>query len=204
MFFHRLANRHEDDAFLFQFLLECCLYRYGIHDGVNGDAAKGEAFFEGNAEFVEGLCQFRVDVVRRLRSVRFLCHRVGIVRDCLIVNRRQCDMSPRRLFLPAPVSECVETEVKQPLRLALLCRDEPHDIFIQSDGYDFGMDVGGEPVFVFLFSHLTHKFVLFFHKGISSCVAASCVSVCRAIGADVQPYAYLSAKLLFFPDMTKK
>ena len=74
-----LADGHEDDTLLLQLLLECCLDRHGVHDGVDSDTAQREPLLKRDAQLVKCLHQLRVDIVGCLRRVGLLGERVGIV-----------------------------------------------------------------------------------------------------------------------------
>ena len=118
MLFDGLADRAEDDAFLAQLLLEGGLHRHRVHDGVDGGVAtQRQTLLQGNAQLVEGLLQFGVylSVARR-----FLGHRVGIIGNFLIVDRRHMHVSPLRLGLLFPVAERLQSELEHPLGLAFL------------------------------------------------------------------------------------
>lgn len=94
MLLYRLADGHEDDALLFQLLLESRLHGDRVHDGIHRHTAQCETFLQRDSQFVECLHQLRVDVVHGLHLALLLCHRVGIVRDSLIVYLRKGDMRP--------------------------------------------------------------------------------------------------------------
>ena len=59
-----------------------------------------------------------------------------------------------------PIVVCLEAEVEQPLRLALLGRDEAHHLFVQAHRNHFRVHIGGETVFIFLLGKLTHKLIV--------------------------------------------
>ena len=180
--FHSLAYGTEDNAFFAQLLLERCLHRHAVHDGVDGGvAAQGQAFFEGNAQLVESLHQFWVNsppygprggfysiaMKRRVYSAPpggrkggFLCRWVSIVADGLIVDRRHVHVSPSGLLLRAPVAESLQAEVEEPLRLTFLLRDEAHHVLVQACRDDLGVDVGGEAVLVFLLGNAAHQLIV--------------------------------------------
>lgn len=56
-----------------------------------------------------------------------------------------------------------ETELEQPLRLAFLVTDLADDVFVEPGFEQFGLDVGHETRFVFLFGETSEIFVG--HKG---------------------------------------
>ena len=51
---------------------------------------------------------------------------------------------------------------RKPLRFALFLRDQSHDIFVQTARNSFGLDVGGESVFVFV-AEVGNYLISFFH-----------------------------------------
>ena len=69
-------------------------------------------------------------------------------------------MAPLWLLLLFPVAERLQAELKHPLGLPFLSRDEPNDILVQPFLDYFSMYVGSETKLVFLFSYLTYKFIL--------------------------------------------
>ena len=74
MFLYCLAYRAEYYAFLGKFLFKSGLHRHRVHYGIDGCPAKCETFFERNAQFVERLHQFRVNVINGFRPFLFrLC-----------------------------------------------------------------------------------------------------------------------------------
>ena len=70
---------------------------------------------------------------------------------------------PARFRLLLPVAESLQPEVKHPLRLPFLSRDEPDDVLVQALLYDFSVHVRGEAELVFLLGHLADKVVITFH-----------------------------------------
>ena len=162
MLLNSLTNATEDDALLREFLLKGSLYRHGVHDGIDsGIAAECKTFLQGDTQLIEGLLQFRVYL-----SVadRLLSRRVGIVAYRLVVYLRQLHMSPCRLLHSLPVTESRQTKFQHPLRLILLLRNEPYNVFIQSYRYYLSLYVGSKAELIFLLRHLAHILILLFHN----------------------------------------
>ncbi len=152
-----LAYGAEDDAFLAQFFLESGLHRHRVHNGIHGSvAAQCQTFLEGDAQFVERLLQFGVNLSVALG---FLCHRVGKVTDVLVVDWRHMHMPPRGLLQRLPVAESLQAELQHPFGFTFLSRDEPNDILVQPFLYYFGMYIRREAELILLFGHLTHKLI---------------------------------------------
>ena len=167
MLAHGLADGAEDDALLTEFFAERRLDAHGVHDGIDSRTGQRHAFLQGDAQLVEGLHQFRVDLLLSLlplapRSLP-LSRGVGIVGDGLIVDVGHLEVAPSGLFQSEPVAVGIQAELQQPVRLALRHGDEAHDIFRQTLLDDVRLDVGGEAVLVLLLRHLAHKAVLFLH-----------------------------------------
>ena len=72
------------------------------------------------------------------------------------------EVSPGGSRLLLPIAEGLEAELKHPLRLVLLCRNEPHDIFVDTFLYNIRLHIGGEAIFIFLLRHLAYKLIAFF------------------------------------------
>ena len=68
MVLHRFGERAEDDADLGQLRLEGRRHRNAVEHGVDRDAREQLLLIEGNAELVECLPDFRVDLVEALQS----------------------------------------------------------------------------------------------------------------------------------------
>ena len=158
MILHCLANRREDDTLLGEFLLEGGLHRHRVHHCVDSRTAQGQALLKGNAQLVERFFQLGV----YLPVLWLLGQRVGIVGDGLEVDLRHMHMSPFRHRQREPVAISLQAEVEQPLGLALLLRDQPHHVLVESLGDDICVNVGGEAVLVLLLRHLLHISVFFF------------------------------------------
>ena len=156
MFLDGLADRAEDDSFLCQLLLEGCLYRHGVHDGINCRAAQCEPLLQRNPQLVEGLCQLRI----HLLVLGFLCQGVGIIGDVLQVQLGQMQMSPCRDGQRLPVVESLQTKIEEPLRLPFLLRNEPDNLLVQSFRDDLCMYIGCKAELVLLLCDLLYKFII--------------------------------------------
>lgn len=148
IFSHGLTDGAEDDALFLQFLLEGGFDRHGVHHGINGHTRECQTLMKRDAEFVEGFHQFGVYLFAAF--LLLFLGRVGIIRDGLIVDLWQVDVSPFGLLQCEPIAIGLQAEVEQPFWFAFLRGDETNDIFIEASLDDFRMDIGGEAVFVFL------------------------------------------------------
>ena len=107
---------------------------------------------ERDAELVEGRLDLRIEIVEALQ--RRLLLRGRVVDDVLEVDRREVHVVPLRFGHPLPDAECVQAPRQQPLRLALLGRDDPDDLLVQPRRDRLGVDVGDEAVLVVLIRKL--------------------------------------------------
>ena len=73
-------------------------------------------------------------------------------------------MPPSGLHLCEPIAVSLQTELQQPVGLALLLRDEANHVFVQTLFDDFSVYVGGEAKLVLLLSHTAYKLVLLAHS----------------------------------------
>ena len=67
----------------------------------------------GNTQFIECLYQFRIYFIHTLWSF-FLLRRIGIVRNCLIIDLRNTEMCPSRHFQRQPMAIRFQSELQQP------------------------------------------------------------------------------------------
>ena len=109
-----------------------CYSSFGEYLAVEGSetnmfTGQCHAFFEGDAQLVEGLHEFRVNLLVPLLTL--LAGGVGVVRYGLIVDGRQVDVRPVGLLQGEPVAVGLEAEVEEPFGLALLGRDEAVSTF---------------------------------------------------------------------------
>ena len=162
------THRAKDDAFLHQCFLESSLYRDGVHHGIHGHAAQCHLLLQGNAQFIEGFDQFRIHFVHTLGTF-LLLSRVGIVRDGLIVNLGNAEVSPCGHLQCQPVAVSLQAELQHPVGLTLLLGDKTDNVFVQALLDDIGMHVGGEAIFVLLLREFLDIFIGFFlHHNIKS------------------------------------
>ena len=160
IFSYRLTDGAEDDTLLKQRLLESGLHRHRVHHGIYRHAsAQCQTLFERYAQLVKGLHHLRVYLVEALGALFLLC-RVGIVRYGLIVNLGNVEMCPPGHLQSQPVVIGLQTKVKQPLGLALLCRDEAHHLFTEPHGNHLGIHIGSEAIFVLLLGEPTYVMVV--------------------------------------------
>ena len=197
---HGLTDGAEDDALFLQFFLEGGFDRHGVHHGINGHTRECQTLMKRDAEFVEGLHQFGVYLFAAF--LLLFLGRVGIIRDGLIVDLWQVDVSPFGLLQCEPIAIGLQAEVEQPFWFAFLRGDETNDIFIEASLDDFRMDIGGEAVFVFFVGHLTHELiflalfgavVILFHK---VCLLIPLLSNVEKITSAILP---LASNILYAP-----
>ena len=163
MLVDRFAHRTEDDAQFCQFFFECGGDGDAVDDRIHSHAGQALLFVQGDAQFLEGLAQFRIDLVEAVRCDLLL--RGGVIDDVLEIDRREGHIRPFRLLHRLPVAECLQAPFQQPLRFVLFCGDESYDVFVQSLRRVIRFDVGDEAVFVFGAGHLLEYVVIFFWHG---------------------------------------
>jgi len=100
-----------------------------------------------HAELLVRLEELGVDVSQALGAARLLGR--CVIDDRLVVDRRVVDVGPGRLLHGEPVAEGLEAPFEQPLRLLLLGRNEPDDVFAQAGWNRLLFDVGDESRAVF-------------------------------------------------------
>ena len=133
---HRLGERTEDHARLGELGLEGGGDGDRVEHRVDGDppldAGEDLLLDQRNAELGVGAQQLGIDLVERLRAGHGFRRREII--EVLEVNLGKIDPRParRRHRQPAPVG--LEAPVEQPLRLALLGRDEADDVLVEALG----------------------------------------------------------------------
>ena len=161
MLLHRLGERAEDDALLREGLAEGRRDGDGIEDGVDGDhAGEHVALLEGNAQLLEGLGQFRVDL---LRPVLVLLGS-GIVDDVLEVDLGQVQMGPAGHLHRLPFPERVQAEFQEPVRLLLEAGDGTDDVFVQALGNEFLFHVRHEAFLVLPGGEFLYDFFAIAHN----------------------------------------
>ena len=69
-------------------------------------------------------------------------------------------MSPLRLLHREPVAECLQAELQQPVGFALLLRDEPNHILVESHRDYLSMHIGGEAELILLLRDAAHQLVV--------------------------------------------
>ncbi len=153
----RFRDRAEDDAELAELLLEGGGDRDAVEHVVHRDAGQHLLLPDRDAELLVGAQQLGIDLFQALRPVVIGLGR-RIVADRLVVDRRVLDPRPARLLHRAPALERLEPPRGQPLGLALLGRDEAHDLVVQTHGCDVGLDLGDEAVLVLVPGVVAHRF----------------------------------------------
>ena len=156
---HRLADGAEDDAQLGQSLAIGRLDAHAVHHGVHSHTAQSQLFLQRDAQLVECLLQFRVNL---LFLASLLLSRSGIVADVLIVDSGHMDMAPRRSLQGQPVAVGFQAEFQQPLGLTLQGGDAAHHILVKSLGDDLGLNVGHKAVLVLGLRRVLYDLIPFF------------------------------------------
>ena len=113
-----IADRAKQYTHLCQFFLEGGFHRHRVHDSIYRHPAQRQSLFQRDAQFVERLHQLGIYLF--LVAALFACHRVGIVRNGLVIHLGQMHMPPLGLFQGAPIPISLQAEVEHPLRLTLL------------------------------------------------------------------------------------
>ena len=168
VFAHGFTETAKDDTLFLQTFLEGGLHRNRVHHCIHCHSGQCHALFKGYAELVKGFHQLGVDFF--LPFAFFLLGGVGVIGYGLIVDGRQVDMRPVRLFQREPMAISSQTEVQQPIRLFLFLRDESDDIFVQTGFDDVGLHICSKAVLIFLFGHRTHETVfLLCGSGVRKC-----------------------------------
>ena len=155
-----LADRAEDDTLLGQHLLEGCLDRNRVHHRIDCHARQRHLLFERNTQLVERATQLRVDFVHRVELG--FCARCGVIDYVLVIDFGNIEVGPRWHSHREPMVVGFKTICCKPLRFTFFLRDESHDIFVQTARNCFGLDVGGESVFVFV-AEVGNYLISFFH-----------------------------------------
>ena len=203
VFAHGFREGTEDDALLLQPLLEGGLDRHGVHHRIDRDSGQRHAFFERNAELFERFHQFGIDFLLLV----FLFCGVGVVVNRLIVDVGQPHQRPIRAGEREPMAVSRETKLEKPLRLAFLVTDLADDVFVEPGFEQFGLDVGHETRFVFLFGEtfeifVGHKGKLRGEKTVGAPRRRRCFARGRALRAQIynknMSCANFPAPLLFF------
>ncbi len=148
----------EYDSLFRQRSPEGCRHRDGIEDRVDcHDSGQRLAFPHRDAQFLECLLQFRVDLFRALRVLL----RGSVVDNVLKINFRHIQMSPLGHLHPLPLSESVQPELQHPFRLFLETRDGAYDVLVQSLGYEVLPDLRDEALLVLLPGDLLNYLIFF-------------------------------------------
>ena len=115
---------------------------------------------QGDAEFLVGFEQFRIDFVQALGPV-LKAFRGRIIGHRLEVDRREVHMRPAGFSHALPRAEGFQPPVEQPLGLAFLGGDETDHLLAQAGRDRLGFDGGDEArlviladQFMDLFAHL--------------------------------------------------
>ena len=133
------AERAEYYAHFGKALAVCGAHGNGIHHSVDGHARQRFLLFDGYAQTVEGVEDFRVHFIEAPWT--FLLDRRRIVADCLEVDGGNIEVRPCGRCQGFPIAESFQAEIEQPLWLLFLFRNQPYDIFRQSGWNDFCVDV---------------------------------------------------------------
>ena len=150
---HGLGERTEDDAFLGQGFAEGGGDGHRVKDGVHGhDASQGFALLEGNAQFVESLGQFGIDLLGTV----FVLLGSGKIDNVLKINGRHVQVRPVRHRHGLPLAQGVQAEFQQPLGFFLPGRYHTDDVFVQSLGNELLFNVCHKSFLVFSGSELLY------------------------------------------------
>ena len=111
----------------------------GIHHGIDGHSGELLLLLKRDSEFVECIDQFRIDLIHTLLQLPLF--RGGIIGDRLKVDLRDIEVRPLRRSESLPIAECLETEVKQPIRLTFESGNKTHGLLRQTRGHYLRIDV---------------------------------------------------------------
>ena len=142
----RLAERHEDDAVFRERVLEGRLHRSRVHHRIDGHAREFLLLVQRDAEFVESVQQFGINLVEALYLLAFA--RRGVIDNVLIVNFGKVEVRPVGLFQRLPMAEGLQTELQQPFRFLFLLGNQANNVLIQTFRRKIGFNVGHEAVFI--------------------------------------------------------
>ena len=154
--FHRLADRAENHAKFGELLAIGGVNAHAVHDGIYRHARQAHLLFQRNAQLVESFLHLRVDFL-----LWGALARRSVVADVLEVDVGNVHVSPFGLGQREPVAERLQTELQQPFRLALECRDLAHHILVKPFRDNGGFDIGHEAVLVFFTSGFVDDFLFF-------------------------------------------
>ncbi len=149
---HRLRERAEDDAVLLQLLLERRRHRDAVEDGIHRHTRQPLLLLQRDPQLLVGGQQLRIDLVQALGTLL----RCRVVADRLVVDGTVAVRQERPLRLAAfvvkllPVAVSLQPPLEHPFRLALLFRDEPDDVLVQTRRSELLLDVRREAVLVLL------------------------------------------------------
>jgi hypothetical protein len=110
------------------------------------DAGQDLLFAKRDAQLLVGFQDLGIDLIEGLGPLLGLGG--GIVVQRLIVGGHIGDLGPGRLVHGLPAFQRLEPPVQQPVRLALLGRDEADRVGAQADGCELLFDIGDEAVLV--------------------------------------------------------
>ena len=136
-----------------QLRLERGRHRYRVDDGIDSHAREPLLLGQGDPELVEHRPQFGIDLIQAGRGR--LGRRSRVVDDVLVVDGSVGEVRPAWLGQGAPVSIGPQPPFQQPVRFALLGRDQSDDVFVQSRGSGVGVDVGDKAVLILVACELT-------------------------------------------------
>ena len=145
----RLGEGTEDDAELSELFLKRGRHGDAVKHRIDGHAGKHGALFEWNPQLLVSLKKFGIDLVEALGLI-LVELRSRVVDDLLEVDRWILNVRPGRLGHRLPVAVSLEAPVQQPLGFLLLTRDDPDHVFAKAGRKSVRLDIGDEPILVFL------------------------------------------------------
>ena len=145
---HRLADRTENDADLFELVLEGGRDRNAVEHRVHRDASQYGAFMQGNAELVIHFQQLGIDLIQALGCVGIRFRR-RVVIGILVINGRIIDQRPIGLVHIEPQTVSLQPPLKQPVGFVLLARNKADDVLVQPLGREFRFDLGDKTILIF-------------------------------------------------------
>src|SRR5215510_4631950 len=144
MLLHRLRERTEDYTKFCQLFLEGCCDRDAVEYRIHRNSRQHLLFCKWNTELLVGTEDFRIELIQALQPRLLL--RGGIVDDILVIDRSVFDVGPLwfrlRFFERLPVAIRLQSPIQHELGLALLCRNDADDLFVEALRNPLIFDVG--------------------------------------------------------------
>ncbi len=123
------------------------LHRHAVHNRIHGHTRQSLLLVQRDAQAIERIQNSRIHLLQALRRVRLTTRR-RIIAQRLKINIRHLQMPPPGRRQRPPMLVGTQTKIKQPLRLALLLRNQTHDIRIQAPRNDIRIDIAHKAILI--------------------------------------------------------